>query len=128
VYVDGPDSPRKWILQFCIPQAQGSMEITGEVVQVLSRKSLNPPYAVRKEPLRLDLLQTLDRISELPQRVVAYATVDAEGNLHNLRIVRGADPNTDSLVLASLRNWEFLPAFRDGQPVEVEALFGIPLY
>jgi hypothetical protein len=128
VYVDVPDAPRKWILQFCIPQTQGSMEFTGEVVQVLSRKSLNPPYAVRKEPLKLDILQSLEHIAEIPQRVVAYATVDAEGNLHNLRIIRGADPNTDSMVLASLRNWEFLPAFRDGQPVEVEALFGIPLY
>ena len=128
VYVEVPDSPRKWILQFCVPQAEDSMEFTGEIVQVLSRKGLNPPYAVRREPLKLDILPTLERLAELPQRVVAYATVDAEGNLHNVRIIRGADPNTDSLVLASLRNWEFLPAFRDGQPVEVEALFGIPLY
>jgi hypothetical protein len=128
VYVDVPDAPRKWILQFCVPQAQGTLEITGEVVQVLSRKSMNPPFAVRKEPLKLDILPTLERLAELPPRVVAYATVDAEGNLHNIRIIRGADPDTDSLVLASLRNWEFVPAFRDGQPVEVEALFGIPLY
>jgi hypothetical protein len=128
VYVEVPDAPRKWIVQFCVPQTQGSMEFTGEIVQVLNRKIMNPPYAVHKEPVKLDLLPTLQRLSELPPRVVAYATVDAEGNLHNLRIVRGADPHTDSLVLASLRNWEFVPAFRDGQPVEVEALFGIPLY
>jgi hypothetical protein len=104
------------------------MEFTGEIVQVLNRKSMNPPYAVHKEPLKIDIIPTLERLSELPPRVVAYATVDAEGNLHNVRIIRGADPSTDSLVLASLRNWEFVPAFRDGQPVEVEALFGIPLY
>jgi hypothetical protein len=128
VYVDVPDAPRKWVLQFCVPQTQGSMEFTGEIVQVLNRKSMNPPYAVHKEPLKIDIIPTLERLSELPPRVVAYATVDAEGNLHNVRIIRGADPSTDSLVLASLRNWEFVPAFRDGQPVEVEALFGIPLY
>jgi hypothetical protein len=128
VYVDVPDAPRKWILQFCVPQSQGSMEISGDIVQVLSRKSMNPPYAVHKEPLKLDIIPTLERLAELPARVVAYATVDAEGNLHDVRIIRGADPNTDSLVLASLRHWEFVPAFRDGQPVAVEALFGIPLY
>jgi hypothetical protein len=128
VYVDVPGAPRKWVLQFCVPQTQGSMEFTGEIVQVLNRKSVNPPYAVRREPVKIDIIPTLERLSELPPRVVAYATVDAEGNLHNLRIIRGADPSTDSLVLASLRNWEFVPAFRDGQPVEVEALFGIPLY
>ena len=128
VYVNVPGAPRKWVLQFCVPQSQGSMEISGDIVQVLSRKSLNPPYAVHKEPIKLDIIPTLERLAELPSRVVAYATVDAEGNLHNVRIIRGADPNTDSLVLASLRHWEFVPAFRDGQPVEVEALFGIPLY
>jgi hypothetical protein len=128
VYVEVPDSPRKWILQFCAPRSQGSMEFTGEIVQVLSRKSMDPPYAVHREPIKLDIIPTIERLSQLPPRVVAYATVDAEGNLHNVRIIRGADPDTDNLVLASLRSWEFVPAFRDGQPVEVEALFGIPLY
>ena len=28
--------------------------------------------------------------------------------------------------MASLRQWDFHPAFRDGRPVAVEALFGIP--
>ncbi len=128
VYVDVPDSPRKWILQFCVPHSEGSLEINGGVVEVLSRKSMNPPYAVHKEPIKLHLIPTIERISALPPRVVAYGTVDAEGNLHNVRIIRGADPDTDSMVLASLSHWEFVPAFRDGHPVEVEALFGIPLY
>ncbi|MEX2299992.1 MAG: hypothetical protein WD733_03585 [Bryobacterales bacterium] len=129
VYVDVPGAPRKWILQFCVPQGnQVGMEITGEIVRVLGRKSVDPPYAFRKEPLELEIAPTLERLSQLPQRVVAYATVDAEGNLQNLRMVRGADPETDRIILASLRSWEFTPAFRDGEPVEVEALFGIPLY
>jgi hypothetical protein len=129
VYVDVPGAPRKWILQFCVPQGNRvGMEITGEIVRVLGRKSVDPPYAFRKEPLKLELVPTLERLSELPQRVVAYATVDAEGNLQNVRMVRGADPETDRIILASLRSWEFTPAFRDGEPVEVEALFGIPLY
>ena len=129
VYVEVPDAPRKWILQFCVPQTGGaSLEFSGEVVQVLNRKTMNPPFAVRKEPFKIDLIPTIERLAELPSRVVAYATVDAEGNLHNLRIIRGADPSTDDRILASLKNWEFVPAFRDGQPIEVEALFGIPLY
>jgi hypothetical protein len=129
VYVEVPEAPRKWILQFCVPQANaGGVEFTGEIVRVLGRKTVDPPYAFRKEPLQLEIVPTLERISQLPQRVVAYATVDQEGNLHNVRMIRGADPETDSLILASLRNWEFTPAFRDGEPVEVEALFGIPLY
>jgi hypothetical protein len=129
VYVDVPDAPRKWILQFCVPQSEaGGVEFSGEVVRVLSRKTVDPPYAHRREPLALEFIPTLERIVRLPQRVVAYATVDQQGVLHNLRMIHGADPQTDSRILASLRAWEFTPAFRDGEPVEVEALFGIPLY
>jgi hypothetical protein len=128
VYVDVPDAPRKWILQFCVPQSKGGVEFAGEIVRVLGRKSVDPPYAHRREPLDLEFIPTLERLARLPQRVVAYATVDQEGNLHNVRMISGADPKTDSQILASLRSWEFTPAFRDGEPVEVEALFGIPLY
>lgn len=128
VYVDVPDAPRKWILQFCVPQSKGGVEFAGEIVRVLGRKSVDPPYAHRREPLELEFIPTLERLARLPQRVVAYATVDQEGNLHNVRMISGADPKTDSQILASLRSWEFTPAFRDGEPVEVEALFGIPLY
>jgi hypothetical protein len=129
VYVEVPESPRKWILQFCVPRPdESAAAFTGEVVHVLSRKSMNPPFALRKEPLRLQVLPGAERPSDLPQRVVAYAVVDAEGILHDARIIRGADPATDNQVLANLQSWEFTPAFRDGKPVAVEALFGIPLY
>lgn len=129
VYVDVPDAPRKWVLQFCVPQDTGkSLEISGGVVQVLSRKSLDPPYALHREPLESEQISRLSQLAQIPKRIVAYAMVDAEGNLQGARIIRGADPDTDRMVLASLRSWEFVPAFRDGEPVAVEALFGIPLY
>jgi hypothetical protein len=129
VYVEVPGSPRKWILQFCVPGPEAApVEFAGEVVHVRRRKTINPPFAMRKEPLNLEFTPTIERLSQLPPRVVAYGVVDTQGNLHDARIVLGADPDTDGQVLANLRNWEFLPAFRDGEPVEVEALFGIPLY
>ena len=44
-----------------------------------------------------------------------------------MRIVSGLTSEMDDRIMANLREWEFNPAFRDGEPVEVEALFGIPL-
>jgi hypothetical protein len=44
-----------------------------------------------------------------------------------VRVVSGLDPETDDRILASVRAWDFHPAYRDGEAVEVEALFGIPL-
>ena len=34
---------------------------------------------------------------------------------------------TGERILASLRAWEFVPAFEDGKPVAVETVFSIPL-
>ena len=59
--------------------------------------------------------------------MVVYAQVDEEGNLAASRVIRGADPETDQLVLANLQSWDFHPAFQNGEPVSVEAVFGIPL-
>ena len=62
-----------------------------------------------------------------PARVIIYAVVDEEGILKNFRVVHRSDPETDNVILANLRSWEFLPAFRGDEPVTVEALFGVPL-
>ena len=125
VYLEAPGFTKKWVLQVCVPASESTSEVQPGVIRVLSRKSLDPPYAERKKPLHL----TLDGVDPqyLPPRVVVYATVSPNGELGNMRIVSGLNPKADGEILANLREWEFNPAFRDGEPVAVEALFGIPL-
>ncbi len=125
VYLRVPGFAKKWVLQVCIPKSETASEVEPGVIRVLSRKTLDPPYAERKAPLNLEL-GGLDPRS-LPPRVVVYATVSDEGELGNMRVVSGLDAATDDMILANLQEWEFNPAFRDGEPVAVEALFGIPL-
>lgn len=126
VYVEVPGFAKKWVLQVCIPEEQqNSLEQQGEVIRVLSRKSLDPPFAFHKAPLGLEFQP--ERLADLPPRIVVYANVTKDGELAKMRIVSGVDPATDNLVMANLQSWEFHPAFRDGAPVAVEALFGIPL-
>lgn len=126
VYVDVPGFARKWVLQVCVPEEeQRSLVQEGGVIRVLSRKSLDPPFAFHKAPLGLDFKGR--PLQDLPPRIVVYANVTEAGDLAEMRIVSGVDPATDNLVMANLQSWEFHPAFRDGEPVAVEALFGIPL-
>lgn len=126
VYVEAPGFQKKWVLQVCVPaDRRESLEQNGDVIRVLSRKSLDPPFAFHKAPLGLDFS---DRpTAELPPRIVVYASVTEQGELTEMRIISGVDPATDNLVMANLQSWEFHPAFRDGRAVAVEALFGIPL-
>jgi hypothetical protein len=126
VYFGVPESPRKWVLQYCTPKnSTPALAFHEGAVRVLPRKKLDPPYALRKGPVRLNTSEQDPK--EGPPRVVVYATFDAEGRFENSRIIRGADAQIDQAILAALRSWEFLPAFAEGEPVLVEALLGIPL-
>ncbi|MDA1315637.1 MAG: energy transducer TonB [Acidobacteria bacterium] len=128
VYIDVPEAPRKWVLQYCVPRAPQPEEPAGgggasNVIHIRSAERVDPPHALRTEPLRLELAED----GGAPRRVIVYAVVTEEGDLEDFRVIRGADPKTDQMVLANLQSWEFHPAFQNGEPVSVEAVFGIPL-
>ena len=125
VHLDVPEAPRKWTLQFCIPgSGSRTLDTSSGVIRILPTKKVAPPFPRERKPLRLDAVPATP---ERPLEVVIYAVVDKEGGLGNLRVVHGADPETDNTILAHMESWAFLPAFRGEEPVLVEALFGIPL-
>ena len=125
VYLDVPEAPRKWIMQFCLPNSGSRrLNVSSGVIRIRPRKKVSPPFAMSMQPLESMASSTPNG---RPTRVIVYAVVDEEGILKNFRVVHGSDPETDNVILASLRSWEFLPAFRGDEPVAVEALFGVPL-
>ncbi len=126
VYLQVPGFDRKWILQVCETEQDNSgLQVQDGVIRIVTRKKMDPPFAFRRVGPRIHY-DDLDPYTT-PARVVVYAKVDAEGAINSVRVVSGLDPETDNRILASVRAWDFHPAYRDGQPVEVEALFGIPL-
>ena len=129
VYVEVPGAPRRWVLQFCEnkPDAPGSLEYGdgGGVIRVNRRRRIDLPFALRRSDIEFD--RDDEKLRDLPRRLVVYATLSEEGQLDNFRIVSGGDKEIEPTIIAGLQNWEFSPAFRDGRPVAVEALFGIPL-
>ncbi len=125
IHLDVPEAPRKWTLQFCIPgTGSRKLDTSSGVIRILPKKKVAPPFPRERKPLRLEAAPAKEK---RPLEVVIYAIVDEEGGLGNLRVVRGADPETDNTILAHMESWAFLPAFRGEEPVLVEALFGIPL-
>ncbi len=125
IHLDVPEALRKWTLQFCIPgSGSRKLDTSTGIIRILPKKKVAPPFPLEQKPLRLEAAPATP---ERPLEVVIYAIVDEEGGLGNLRVVHGADPQTDNTILAHLESWDFLPAFRGEEPVLVEALFGIPL-
>lgn len=61
----------------------------------------------------------------LPQaHMVVACTLDASGNLKNVRVLEAGPADMTTRVVAALRSWKFQPAMRGNQPVEVTAILG----
>jgi periplasmic protein TonB len=52
--------------------------------------------------------------------VILDVTIDEAGKISDLKLVRGIEPTIDATVIATVRQWTFKPADRDGQPVASE--------
>ena len=79
-----------------------------------SKEALTSPEPMRKElPVGLR-----------PTRVIIACILDRSGLVKNVKVLEPGAEETTSKILVALRNWKFRPAFRGGEPVEVNAILG----
>jgi len=57
-------------------------------------------------------------------RLVLSCTLDAAGNLRNVRVLEPGPADMTAKIVAAMRSWKFQPALRGDQPVEVTAILG----
>jgi protein TonB len=55
--------------------------------------------------------------------VILDAVIDEHGKITQLTLVKGLDPSIDQAVIATVRQWLFTPATKDGVPVPSEQEF-----
>jgi hypothetical protein len=123
VYLAVPGSPREWIMQFAVPKSRELVEQrTTTSVRVGAATPVRAPFPLRKPSLQLG-----PEAAGAKGRVVIYGNITAKGSLEELRVIRSVRGEIDLAVMACLKQFQFRPAVRDGVPVLVEALFGVPL-
>jgi protein TonB len=96
----------------------------------------NPPYVKPQGALTgLELIRKVD--PKYPQtlikenvdgEVILYAIIRKNGTVDSIQVVRSVDPQLDRNATEALSRWEFHPALRDGQPVDLEAVVRIPFH
>lgn len=59
-------------------------------------------------------------------RVQLYCVIGREGLVRSIELLRGADERLNKSAEEALSKWEFYPATRDGQAVEVDVVVEIP--
>jgi hypothetical protein len=125
VYLDVPGSPRRWVLQYCVPGSvtdRGFVQPSEGRIRILPRRSIQPPTPIERVPVDTGGVQATIR------RLVIYGLITENGEIHNVRLIRSANLPVDDAAVTALQKWTFRPAMRGDTPVAVEALFGIPLY
>jgi protein TonB len=52
--------------------------------------------------------------------VIIDVVIDETGKISDVKLVKGIEPTVDETVIATVRQWTFDPANRDGQPIASE--------
>jgi TonB family protein len=100
-----------WIIRFAeLKQSQ----TRGELIAPEATHKVDPGYPM--ELMRQNVQGT----------VTLYAIIHTDGSVGNVRILNGADERLDALATRALARWQFRPALRDGNPIDLEAVFMIP--
>jgi TonB family protein len=92
------------------------------VMEFADEAAIGHPYgATLTAPsgIRTDLADGLPHA-----RMVVACTLDAAGNLKNVRVLEAGPADMTAKILLALRSWKFQPAMRGTQPVEVTAILG----
>ncbi len=86
-------------------------------------RGLHPPIPIHK----VDPKYLPAAISERIQGKVQLAgVIRVNGRVDQLRVLKGVDPRIDRSAQEALLKWEFMPAERNGRPVEVDLVAEIP--
>jgi TonB family protein len=100
-----------WIIRFAeLKQSQSR----GELIAPEATHKVDPGYPT--ELMRQNVQGT----------VTLYAVIRSDGTVGNVRVLNGADQRLDALATRALTRWQFRPALRDGNPIDLEAVFMIP--
>ena len=121
----------RWTMQFSemgennsgTTKVSANSQTMGSQVLLAAGDALIQPRPLRKvDPGRSED----EELSKLRGLVVLYAVIRKDGGVDKIRVIRSLNPVLDERALEALKQWKFKPAMQGENPVQVQALFGIP--
>jgi hypothetical protein len=120
-----PMPGKNWSLQYCDKSASTEKVASeGGITVVHLDTPLVPP------DLDLGHRFNFKRISVPPEKshrtIILKGVIAVDGTVQNLIVYQGVVSAMDEAARIAFSRWHFKPALKDGKPVEVEVLVGIP--
>ncbi len=122
VYLPMPG--RNWILQYCTRDDPDPSQLRPHSsIEVRLGPGLVPPFAEEQFDFHRPPLSK-DRAKDT---IILRGVIREDGSVGELEILQGVvEKISDQAALAAFGRWKFKPALREGKPVTIEILVGIP--
>ena len=115
---------KNWILQYSMindPSAPKAPQRNGVTIQI--DFGVVPPDVER----RFDFHRPTLTSDEKQKMIILHGFIGADGSVEHLTVYRGVQNVANQAAEAAFAKWKFQPAVKDGKPVPIEILLGIPL-
>lgn len=121
IYLPMPNT--NWAMQYCqkTDAAAARPVETPSTVIHLQAGLLPPNIEAQFDFKRLPIPE-----EKAHRKIVLKGTLKEDGTVADLQIYQGVLPAMDEAALLALSQWKFRPAMRNGKPISVEILVGIP--
>ena len=114
---------KNWAMEYCVKSdaTEKSSTETRSTVVHLERGLVPPDAEARFDFRRLPLPP-----EKAHKMIVLKGTLRADGSVENIELYQGVLPQMDEAACVAFSQWKFKPALRDGKPIAVEILVGVP--
>lgn len=117
---------KSWTMQYCVqsePSAGAQAPSQSYTTVVHLGQGLVPPQAEAK----FDFKRVPVPPAMIHKQIVLKGTLDVDGNVSQIQVYQGIEPQMDEAARLALARWKFKPALRDGKAIPVQVLVGIPV-
>ncbi len=115
---------KSWTMQYCVKPDAAEKSATAQRTTVIHlERGLIPPDVES----RFDFRRMTVPPEKAHKMIVLKGTLRGDGAAEHLEVYQGVLPGMDEAARAAFSQWRFKPAMRDGKPVPVEILIGIPI-
>jgi hypothetical protein len=120
-----PMPGRNWSLQYC-DKTSSSQDLAAEArdAVVHLEKPLVPPDVDLNHRYNFKRIAVPTPNANRP--IILKGVIGTDGTVQKLTVYRGVSPELDEAARIAFGRWHFKPAMRDGKPVAVNILVGIP--
>lgn len=120
-----PMPGKNWSLQYCDKSATAPNPSTqaGTTFVQMDQAIMPPDF---DPDHRFDFKRTAVPIEKAHRSIILKGIIDTQGAVQHLVVYQGVLPQMDEAARLAFSKWHFKPAMKDGKPIEVEILVGIP--